>query len=129
MVGMTDVTVESNNQVRQLPIYVVKGNYPAILGRGWLDKLRLNWQLKKATCTDPDLAGVMDMVMRGHYISGVGKELQYGATVGFCDHCGTDRACLLYRPDDSRPHLEEACRPTSTNGGGNNIQAALDGVH
>ena len=47
MVGMTDVTVESNTQVRQLPIYVVKGNYPAILGQGWLDKWRLDWQCVK----------------------------------------------------------------------------------
>lgn len=47
MAGMTDVTVESNNQVRKLPIYVVEGNYPAILGRVWLEKLRLNWQSVK----------------------------------------------------------------------------------
>nr|XP_061786525.1 uncharacterized protein K02A2.6-like [Nerophis lumbriciformis] len=43
MAGMTDVVVQSNNQVRKLPIYVVKGDYPAILGRVWLEKMKLSW--------------------------------------------------------------------------------------
>lgn len=47
MAGMTDVTVRTEDQVRKLPIYVTKGNCPSILGRGWLEKLRLNWQTVK----------------------------------------------------------------------------------
>lgn len=47
MAGMTDVTVESNNKVRKLPIYVAKGNYSAILGRVRLESLKLNWQTVK----------------------------------------------------------------------------------
>lgn len=47
MEGMTDVKVQSNNQVKKLPIYIVKGDYPAILGRVWLEKMKLNWHTVK----------------------------------------------------------------------------------
>lgn len=44
MRGMTDVTVQCNGQTEKLPVYIVKGNYPALMGRLWLDKVRLDWQ-------------------------------------------------------------------------------------
>nr|XP_061833859.1 uncharacterized protein K02A2.6-like [Nerophis lumbriciformis] len=47
MAGMTDVVVQSNNQVRKLPISVVKGDCPAILGRVWLEKMKLSWHTVK----------------------------------------------------------------------------------
>ena len=39
-----DVKVHSQEQEAQLPLVVVKGNGPTLLGRNWLMKLRLNWQ-------------------------------------------------------------------------------------
>ncbi|KAL2102141.1 hypothetical protein ACEWY4_001309 [Coilia grayii] len=47
MAGMTDVTVQTGNQVRKLSVYVAKGNCPSILGRVWLENLKLNWQTVK----------------------------------------------------------------------------------
>ncbi|XP_060780909.1 uncharacterized protein K02A2.6-like [Neoarius graeffei] len=47
MAGMTDVTVQTENQVRKLPVYVAMGNCPSILGRVWLENLQLNWQTVK----------------------------------------------------------------------------------
>ncbi|KAI2655662.1 Transposon Ty3-I Gag-Pol polyprotein [Labeo rohita] len=43
--GVMDVEVELNGQSATLPLYVVKGNYPALLGREWLETDR--WCQKK----------------------------------------------------------------------------------
>ena len=45
MEGMTDVTVIHNGQTKKLPVYVTKGNHPAIMGRAWLREIRLDWQV------------------------------------------------------------------------------------
>jgi hypothetical protein len=42
--GSVIVTVELNKQKVKLPLYIVKGNHPALLGRTWLEKIKLNWQ-------------------------------------------------------------------------------------
>lgn len=44
MKGMTEATVQCNDQTAKLPVYVTKKNCPAIIGREWLKKIRLNWQ-------------------------------------------------------------------------------------
>ena len=44
MLGCIDVKVQSQEQEAQLPLVVVKGNSPTLLGRNWLRKFRLNWQ-------------------------------------------------------------------------------------
>lgn len=44
MKGMTDVTVQCNSQTAKLPVYVTKGNFAPIMGRVWLNALRLDWQ-------------------------------------------------------------------------------------
>lgn len=41
--GVIEVTVELNMQKRKLPLYVIEGNHPALLGRTWLEKIKLNW--------------------------------------------------------------------------------------
>ncbi|RLJ22797.1 hypothetical protein DJ031_00255, partial [bacterium endosymbiont of Escarpia laminata] len=42
--GIADVTVEGNNGERHiLPLMVVPGNGPSLLGRNWLSVLRLDW--------------------------------------------------------------------------------------
>ncbi|XP_061151222.1 uncharacterized protein K02A2.6-like [Syngnathus typhle] len=44
MEGMTDVTVQYHGRTKRLPLYVTKGNHPAIMGRTWLQGIRLDWQ-------------------------------------------------------------------------------------
>ena len=39
-----NVKVKNNQQEVVLPLLVIKGNGPSLLGRDWLHKLRLNWQ-------------------------------------------------------------------------------------
>ena len=44
------VNVKYGRQQNQLPVYVVKGNRPSLLGRNWLQKITLNW--KRASVSD-----------------------------------------------------------------------------
>ena len=44
VLGCISVNVHSNEQEAQLPLLVVKGKGPSLLGSNWLTKLRLNWQ-------------------------------------------------------------------------------------
>ena len=43
VVGCINVKVQSYRQEAQLPLLVVKGEGPSLLGRNWLTKLQLNW--------------------------------------------------------------------------------------
>ena len=43
VVGSTDVQVCYEGQIAVLPLIVVKGEGPTLLGRNWLSKIRLNW--------------------------------------------------------------------------------------
>ena len=43
--GKLLVRVEHNNQVRNLTLYVVKTQGPALFGRDWLHQIQLNWKL------------------------------------------------------------------------------------
>lgn len=43
MRGLTEVTVQLNEQTKQLPLYVVKGDHPSLLGHAWLEKIQLDW--------------------------------------------------------------------------------------
>ncbi|XP_034561964.1 uncharacterized protein K02A2.6 [Notolabrus celidotus] len=61
MKGMTDVLVECNGQTVRLPVYVTKGNYPAILGRVWLKKIRLDWQeIRKLSQESSKLQAILE---------------------------------------------------------------------
>ena len=42
--GQILVEVKHGRQVKQLPLYVVKGNGPSLMGRNWLQHIKLNWQ-------------------------------------------------------------------------------------
>ena len=44
VLGVVDVTVEHSAQKKTLPLYIIQGNRPVLLGRRRLAKLRLNWQ-------------------------------------------------------------------------------------
>ena len=51
--GQILVEVKYGRQVQQLPLYVVKGNGPSLMGRNWLHHIKLNWQsLKMASLPD-----------------------------------------------------------------------------
>ncbi len=41
--GTSQVTVEYQEQKKTLPVVVVAGNGPNLLGRGWLAELKLSW--------------------------------------------------------------------------------------
>ena len=41
--GVINVTVQVNGQTGKLPLYVVKGNLTSLLGRLWLEELRMDW--------------------------------------------------------------------------------------
>ena len=43
VLGCVDVNVKCGNQVATLPLVVVKGEGPSLLGRNWLSQLKLNW--------------------------------------------------------------------------------------
>ncbi|KAK6179270.1 hypothetical protein SNE40_011672 [Patella caerulea] len=43
LMGELEVTVTYNNQTVVLPVIVVKGANPALIGRNWLQKLKLDW--------------------------------------------------------------------------------------
>ena len=44
VLGETMVTVETNGQKKVLPLVVVKGKGPPLLGRNWLAEVVLDWQ-------------------------------------------------------------------------------------
>ena len=51
--GQILVEVKNGRQDQQLPLYVVKGNGPSLMGRNWLHHIKLNWQsLKMASLPD-----------------------------------------------------------------------------
>lgn len=43
VLGVADVKVNYQNQWNNLPLYVVSGTGPSLLGRSWLEQLKLNW--------------------------------------------------------------------------------------
>ncbi|KAL7834774.1 hypothetical protein SRHO_G00290210 [Serrasalmus rhombeus] len=58
--GVVDVTVQLNKQTAKLPLYVVKGDYPSLLGRAWLDKITLDWPAIRMMVKEE--AGLIDIL-------------------------------------------------------------------
>ena len=42
-IGVVDVEVEYLGQMKRLPLLVVAGSGPRLLGRGWLEEIKLHW--------------------------------------------------------------------------------------
>lgn len=59
VLGSTQVSVCYDNQVAQLPLIVVKGTGPTLLGRNWLLKIQLNWA-KLYYASNSDLQSIVD---------------------------------------------------------------------
>ena len=59
VVGSAVVHTNYENQTADLPLIVVKGNKPTLLGRSWLHKINLNWnQIKRVQM--PELQQLLD---------------------------------------------------------------------
>ncbi|XP_039518223.1 uncharacterized protein K02A2.6-like [Pimephales promelas] len=59
--GVMDVEVELNGQSATLPLYVVKGKYPALLGRQWMEKIKLDWlTVRMVSRENTELRGVLE---------------------------------------------------------------------
>lgn len=52
VIGVADVQVEYQGQKRSLPLLVVEGTGPSLLGRGWLKEIKLNWDEIKHVTTE-----------------------------------------------------------------------------
>lgn len=44
VVGRAEVSVKHGDKIDKLPLLVVKGDGPSLLGRNWLNSIKLNWQ-------------------------------------------------------------------------------------
>ncbi|XP_028660385.2 uncharacterized protein K02A2.6-like [Erpetoichthys calabaricus] len=63
MLGKTKVQVELNGQRTKLPVYIVKGDYPALMGRSWLEKVQLDWTKVNAVSVEQS---ELNLVLRKH---------------------------------------------------------------
>ena len=80
VVGSTEVQVAYEGQIAKLPLVVVKGEGPTLLGRNWLDKIRLNWS-KIHYASGP---GLHDLLSKYEVIfqEGLGTFQGYEASIG-----------------------------------------------
>ena len=68
VVGEIDVEVEYQGQTEKLVLVVVSGNGPTLLGRNWLQVIKLNWnqiahtRLDQVKCLDTLLAKFSDVI-------------------------------------------------------------------
>ena len=70
VLGSITVAVHHNHQQRTLPLLVVKGGGPSLLGRDWLQQLQLDWKAIHQVCQIDDLHAVLD-----HYAGVFQEEL------------------------------------------------------
>ncbi|XP_023192425.1 uncharacterized protein K02A2.6-like [Xiphophorus maculatus] len=62
VVGVAQVEVRYANQKKTLPLVVVKGTGPNLLGRGWLEKLKLKWDEIRHVRTEAQ--GLQEVLLR-----------------------------------------------------------------
>ena len=60
VLGLITVLVHHNNQQKTLPLLVVKGGGPSLLGRDWLQHLRLDWKAIHQVCLIDDVRAILD---------------------------------------------------------------------
>lgn len=84
LMGSISVKVKCNGSTRILPLLVVKGNGPALLGRDWIQQLKLNWSFVNKVAPDsleelcdrypevfqPSLGKVTGIKAKLHVVSG-----------------------------------------------------------
>ena len=93
VMGQLQVNVECNDQRSKLPIQIVEGNGPMLLGRNWLKSIKLNWGTIKKVTND------LEQVLNNH-------------TDVFKDELGTmqDTTAKLYVKPNCNPKF---CKPRS----------------
>ena len=52
LVGVTQVTVKYGEQSKRMTLYVTKGDGPCLIGREWLQSIRLDWKTIGLTILD-----------------------------------------------------------------------------
>lgn len=62
VVGVAEVEVSYERQIKTLPLVVVKGTGPSLLGRGWLEALKLKWEEIKNVRTEAQ--SLQEVLMR-----------------------------------------------------------------
>ena len=63
VVGEADVQVEYCQQHMELPLVVVEGSGPSLLGRNWLQKITLDWKSIKQVQTSPSTVTSLDKLL------------------------------------------------------------------
>lgn len=90
LMGRISVKVKCNGNKRMLPLLVVKGNGPALLGRDWIEQLKLDWSLVNRVAPDnlDDLCERYSEVFQPNLgkVTGIKAKLQVvsGAVPNFC---------------------------------------------
>ena len=59
VVGAVIVKVQHQDQQLELPLIVVAGSGPSLLGQDWLSKIRMEWQSMSATCVEETLVDLI----------------------------------------------------------------------
>ncbi len=62
--GQLDVHVQYGSQTRTLPLVVVAGKGPTLLGRDWLQYIQLDWKMIGLTTLDKGQARVQSLLQR-----------------------------------------------------------------
>ena len=79
VVGTVNVVVKYGNQTATLPLLVVKGAGPSLLGRNWLAVIKLDWH-DIFWLQNPSLAEVLDK-HKAVFEPGLGKVTGYQAKI------------------------------------------------
>nr|XP_025038057.1 uncharacterized protein K02A2.6-like [Pelodiscus sinensis] len=106
LLGTTDVKVELNGRTAELPLFVVKGHYPALMGRSWLRKIPLDWaEVHRMT---EEETGLTDILKRHAAVFGEDLGSMRGITVKLNIKPGSQPKYLKARnvPYAIRPKVE-----------------------
>ena len=83
--GMITVTVEYNEQKKELPLYVIKTQGPCLLGREWFQQIRLNWPLLNLDTSFNNLQQILNR-HKSVFSEGLGRLKQIKAHLNVNDN-------------------------------------------
>ena len=81
---------------KRLPLYIIKGDRPALLGREWLEKLKLNWQ-EVFLVKEGDTSSLQDILRKHSQVFNGELGSMKDITVRLTVKPGTAK-CLKVRP-------------------------------